>query len=212
MTQENIEKTIGELSGRLEPVRPLPHPVVRAFAWFLCALLYFGAAISFIGIRGDIAAKMGQAAYVNELGFSLMLAVSAVLCSGWLAVPDMRGQKWMLAVPFSFCAAAIVWFATVFALETVEMPHPHWHKCVTDSLLMGGLPVFSLLLLVRRGNTTHPRLSALMNILAVGALGWAGLRITCASDAVGHIMSFHFLPFLVVGIVLSLFARKLYAW
>lgn len=142
-----------------------------------------------------------------------MLAISAVLASSWLCVPDMRGQKWLLSVPVTLLSVFSFWYVLLLAQGTGTYEfRPGFGACTGDGILFGSLPVLALIFLTRKGATTRPYWMGFMNTLSVGALGLTMLRFTCGGDAPLHIAFYHFLPFIVLGILLGMLARRIYDW
>jgi len=136
-----------------------------------------------------------------------------MIAVAWLAVPDMRGQGWIAALPLTLAAVLCAWLLTRVHSEGLHMPpHLKWIHCAGDGILMGFIPAAALVFLAKRGATARPYLEALLSALAVAAFGWAGLRITCVADAVGHALVYHFMPFAAAGAVMGALARRLYRW
>lgn len=213
----NINKTtslIEELEGAPPASTPLAHPVHRVLPWVGFVLLYMGSVAFFVtGFRDDLEIKLQDTLFLFETGLTLMLAISALLASAWLCVPDMRGQKWILSVPLTFLSVFAFWY-TVLLIQGTEAYEfrPGFGACTGDGILFGSLPVLALIFLTRKGATTRPYLMGFMNTLAVGALGLTMLRFTCGGDAALHIAFYHFLPFIVLGILLGMLARRIYHW
>lgn len=209
---QSTERLIASLSDDLSEVTVMHHPIRRFALWVVLAVLYSLATILFLEIRPDFSNKLHDPEYVFELTHIFMLSVSAALCSSWLCVPDMRGQKWMLAVPITLFVTFTLQIMLRTIMETHEVPYIHLHHCMTDSIIFGVIPAFILLFLSIKGKTTHPYSMSSMNALAVGSLGYLGLRIVCMSDNIGHLYTFHLLPYLLFGIVMSMVGRRLYRW
>ncbi len=213
MANDNITSLIDDLSSGLQPVRPLHHPVVRILPWIVLAVAYVTGLSHFLGLRFDLIEKMGHSAFLFEMGLVFSIAVTAAFATGWLAIPDMREQKGVLAIPTALFSVFIFWLVVQTYVEGLHMPATiNWNHCVEDALLMGAFPVAALVFFSRRGATTRPGWMAFMSILAVGALGWIGLRFICAVDVVGHTGLYHFIPFVFVGGLLGALARKVYRW
>lgn len=212
MNDERIGALIDDLGNGLVPVRPLRHPALRVLPVFILAAAWIAGAVLYIGIRHDVSARLADGTYLFELLLSLGIAVTAMLAVAWLAVPDMRGQGWVAALPLTLAAVLFVWMLTRMHSEGVHIPHIEWSHCITDGILTGFIPAAALVGLARRGATVRPYLETLMSILAVGAMGWAALRITCAADDIGHCFLYHFLPFVAAGAVMGALARRLYRW
>ena len=209
-----LDNLVNELGERLEPVKPLSHPVLRLLPFFAGVLAYVGAVVAVLGVRGDIAAKLHEGAFLFESGLVLSLSVVAAMAASWLTIPDLRGQKWLLAVPFSLFAVFMFWIGAAAYDEGTHIPDDlYWHSCVTKDLLVGILPAVVMVFFSRAGGTTtHPLLSAAMNILFVGGAGWLALRVVCPNDTIAHTFFYHFMPFIFIGAVLGMLARRLYRW
>lgn len=209
---ENTTNLIDSLASDLQQVQVVGHPLKQVLPWFVLAVLYVTFAVAVLGARADIAERMFQSVYLFEIGLVLAMSVSAAFCSIWLCIPDMRGQRWMLALPVSFFGALLVWLGLRFGLDFSHMPHLEWHQCINEALVFGVIPVISLSYLTSRGKTTQPNVLSFMNALAIGGLGYIGLRITCPSEDIAHILLFHFLPYVFIGLGVWASGRKIYRW
>lgn len=209
---KNTKDLIQSLSDELIPVRCMKHPFLRVLPWFIFAGVYVAASIVYLGMRGDMFEKLADPYFVFEMVMMFALSISAALASVWLCVPDMRGQKWMLAVPLTLFSGFIVWTALRFNMERYSMPDVHWHKCMTEAIIFGLIPGIAMSVLSMRGKTTRPFTLAFMNALSIGGLGYIGLRITCGSENIGHISFYHIFPYMVFGIIISMIGRYIYRW
>jgi hypothetical protein len=213
VSTERVESLIDRLSSELEPVKPSLNPLLITFPWLALSVLYFITAVSFIGIRFNLAEKVSDLNFLFEIGLMLGLSVSAAIGSAFLTIPDMRGKKWILAIPLVLVSVFLFWIAVQLYIEGASnFKYFHLHPCIKEGLSLVVLPVFALVLLTRKGATTRPNVMSFMNTLAVGSLGWVALRFTCANDTIGHLFMFHFTPFVIVGVLLAMLARRLYRW
>ncbi|MGH1404891.1 MAG: NrsF family protein [Alphaproteobacteria bacterium] len=210
--EHDIDTLVDTLSNELSAVEPMPHPLMRVLPWFCGAVLYITFAILVLGFRPDFFDKVIQISYMAELTLLVFISMSAAFCSLWLTVPDMRGAKWMLYIPVVAFSAFLVWHGIRMGMEEYVIPHMRFHPCHIEAFIFGVLPAIALLFLSSKGNTTHPILLSFMNILAVGSLGYTGLRITCVSDDIGHLFADHFLPYILLGIVVTFVGRRIYRW
>lgn len=208
----NTKDLIHSLTSDLEEVKCMAHPFKRTMMWLVFASAYM-AFISFsIGIRWDFSEKLYDISFALEIFVVGAMSISAALCSLWLCVPDMRGQKLLLAVPSGLFAVFMVWLFTKVILSVDHMPILEWHHCAQNAFVLGVLPVVSLLLLMGKGRTTHPKFMSFMNSLAVSGLGYIALRITCSAEDMGHIFVFHFMPYLLISFLIALLGRRIYRW
>lgn len=212
MEGQGADRLIENLTAELLPVRPLRHPLVRSLPFVVLALLYTSGVVWHLGLRPDLVHKFKDTVFLFETGLAGFIALSAALASVWTCVPDMRGQKWVLALPLVSVGVFLFWTGLRAWTEGASIPTPHWDHCFEDALLLGALPAAFVIVLSRKGATTCPRTTAGMNILSTAALGYVGLRFTCMLDTVGHTALYHLLPFLVLGGILGLTARRLYRW
>jgi len=208
----NAETLIDNLCNGLRPCKRLPHPFLRALSGAILALAYVAGVVNYLGIRPDLAQKFQDTAFLFEIGTMGAVSLSAVLAASWLCVPDMRGVKWLVAVPLTLFGVFLFWCGIRAHVDGFAMPAMHWDHCFNDGLLMGFVPAAAVIFMSRRGATTRPFLMALVAVLSVGALGYVGLRFTCMMDTVGHAGVYHLLPFTVFGVLTGAGARVLFKW
>lgn len=210
---KKTENLIEELSGKLEPVKPLAHPLWRMLPLIIVSLLYLTAIIIMLGPRKDWALMMfGDLSFAFEFTLSMSIFISSALALGWLSIPDMRGQTWIKAVPITLLSVFAVWASLRLAHEGMDGFHLHVGHCTLDGLFMILLPVIILVLSQRKGASTQPGWSGFMTILSFSALGWAGLRFTCGADNFAHAFVMHFIPFLATGILIGLLTKRIFRW
>lgn len=210
--EQGIDNLIDSLSDDLKPVNKLAHPALRVLPWVLIALVYMAGVLHFLGIRMDISEKLGETLFLYEMLLTLGIGLTSAYAAGWLSVPDMGERPWLLAIPTALFAAFATLIGCTIICNGLDTPKIDWHHCFSDTLLMGFIPMVLLLILVRKGATTKPYWMSFMCVLSSGSLAWAAIRMSCMSDRIGHNMIFHFLPFIVLALVFSALARKIYRW
>ncbi len=203
---------IDDLTSELEPVKTLKHPIKRALPWFIFAILYVLSGIFLLGVRGDFISKLNDSTYIFEMSLVLVMSVSATMCSLWMCIPDMRGQKWLVATSLTLILVVLAWIITQAVMNIDHTPFGYWSHCFSDAVFFGLLPAASIVFMSMKGRTIQPYLMILMNVIAVSGLGYIGLRITCASDDIGHICVFHILPYIALGAVIGAIGRRFYRW
>lgn len=212
MSEEKLDKLIDGLCDCHTVVKPMVHPLKRILPFLVFAVIYLGGLVYFAGIRHDITDKFTDPAFLIENTLMIFVLTTAAICSSFLCVPDMRGQKWMIAMPLTALGIFTVWSIIRAWSEGLYMPHLHFDHCMGEGLFMASVPLTTVVFMVRRGATTHPYLSALMSVLYAGGLAYVGLRLTCSMDTVGHATVSHLIPYLFVGTAFGLGARRLYKW
>ncbi len=212
MSEPSVDDMINSLTDELEPVKPMAHPMARALPWMIGAAVYAWFVVHHIGLRPDSLEKLSDLHFLFENMLVGLVGISAALCACWLCVPDMRGQKWIIAVPFSFLAVFFLWGGLRSLIEGVHMETAHFGHCMGDGFWIAIVPAAIMVFLSTGGATTRPFLSAFMASLSVASFGYIGLHFTCMMDTVGHAMVYHLIPFVLLGMALGLIARRLYRW
>lgn len=213
MSERSMDTLIDDLAGQIAPVKPLAHPFLRALPWMAATALYTVAAVYVLGLRREFLDLLSDHVLMYEVIVMLGVSFSAALAASWMCVPDMRGQRWLAAVPLTLLGSFLVWSVLRGYAEGASLQQiTHMTHCAIDGTIMATLPAAFIMFLSRRGKTTRPFMMAAMNGLAVGGMGYIGLRFTCINDTVGHSCVFHIVPFVVFGLILGALARRLYRW
>lgn len=208
----DINNLIEDLTKELEPVKPQAHPMLRVLPWFVIAPLYVFVIVQIIGPRPDLSMMLADLNFLMEVVLMAGLAVSGGIASYFLSIPDMRGQKWLLGVPFTILGIFMLWCFLRGAVEGPAIPQLHWDPCIHEGIFMALVPMAVLMFMLRKGATTKPVFMTSMNIMAVGALASIGLRMTCIIDTVGHIVMYKVMPFALIGLMIGVFARRIFKW
>ncbi len=209
---QKTDDLINSLSNDLSDIKLMAHPMKRVVPWFIIAIIYLGGVVSVFDVRSDSAVFFTNANSLFELTLVACMSASAAVCAAWLCIPDMRGQKWMIGVPTCLFVMLALWLGLKVAYEPHNFSGFNFHKCITEGIIFGLIPAIFLILLTVKGKTTRPVWLAFMNAASIGGVGYIGLRITCASNDVGHVLSYHVLPYIVFGVIISLIARRIYRW
>jgi len=211
---ENQNNLINNLCDDLKPQKSY-----CSFTFWMggivAAILYITAVIAILGLRYDFIDQLGNAAFITELLAVITLFLLASYSASLLNCPDGK-QRPVIKFITVFIAVAFISYILLKAILGANSLF-HWpdlwsHHCSHNSLIIDLIPFVALIILTARGCTTRPYWSIAMNILAVSALGWGTMRITCPMDTIGHSMITHFLPFAIIGIIIGFFAKKLFRW
>lgn len=211
-----IESLIADLGQDLKPVKPMRHPLVHMLPILVLVPLYVLVAAYVMGLRGDAQNFLrDNQIFRLEAFFALAAYMSAIFAVGWLSVPDMRGQKWIVFLPWAFLAGFVCVMIYRAVTENGDIPHldHFWSRCLIDACIFGFIPAAGIAWWVRKGGApTHIGLLATTVMLCVSSLGWVGLRFTCSVDNVGHSYFVHFMPFVISGIVFITLAKRIFRW
>lgn len=213
MSTEKIDALIDSLSEDLKETKPMKHPLARMFPLLLVSFTYAVAVVVMLGLRDDwMNIMFDDILFTFEFVLSLCIFVSAGLTLGWTAIPDMGGKRWLPAIPITLTGVFMFWAALRLLFAEEGALYFHLNHCSLDGVFMLILPVAVLTFFSRQGATTCPLLMAGLTVLSFSGLAWAGLRMTCGADNFSHAFLMHFVPFLALGIVFGVFARKIFRW
>lgn len=206
------ENIIEKLCQDLEPAQKCRNPVYCAMTWFFMGLFSVLIVGSLMSFRHDLAVKISEPVFMIEMVLILSLSFSAALASAFLRVPDGGEHKIVLVLTYILFAIVAVFVGRELFLHDAIWPSLTLSQCMLDAVLTGVFPVVFMMLMMRGQKTTRPVLCGFLNALAAGAIGYFGLRLTCGSDAASHVCFYHIIPFVLLGIVIGVLARRLYRW
>ena len=210
--EKNTDSLISNLCSDLKPCHKMRHPLLRIGPWLFFAFLYVLVTVGVQGYRFDLSERLVDSNYVFEIFLVTLMSVSAACSAVWLCIPDMRGQRWILSIPITLFSCFVFLTLSRMVLGGFEIPVWEWCFCYESAVLYGVLPAFAIVFLSKKGKTTHPYLLAFMVSVAVGGLGYLGLRLVCPSEDIGHLVIKHVLPYFLFGVVAALIGRHIYRW
>ncbi len=213
MSEEDINKTIDNLCCGLKPCNRLRNPLWRSLLWIVIVISYVISVALFVAPQMDNIERLSHHHFLYEIILSFATGITASIVTFMLSVPDSRGKEWLYSIPATLFCVHMVWMLVRFGVEGFGVVPSDWFgHCWIDMILMAGVPATLVLVLIKRGATVQPRLLALNAVLAVASFGWIGMRLICPFETIGKAYFVNFLPFLAVGIVVGLAAKKLFRW
>jgi hypothetical protein len=163
------EQLIDTLAEKLQPVRPLRKPLLRALLWSAFASLVIALVAMIGGSRADLAHAMTEATFLFPLIGSWLTGLTAAVAAFHVSLPD-RSRRW-LWLPV---APVLLWgtgFAYTCLVNPSDIPGslallPESACLMTILATSAGLIVV-LLPMLRRVKTLRPGLTAWLGCLAV---------------------------------------------
>lgn len=215
MNKENqkTDDLINQLCGDLEAAKPRS-PYRNISIWLLLSVGYIVSVMLYLGVKVDLADYFTRAPFIFEMGMAVAILISAAFASSWLSFPDGLQRDWMKTIAVTLFASFLLWVVASGIEEGgFNFSSSFFMKTCSRGLFVEAIPFVVLILVTIRGNTTQPYWSMAMNVMAVSALGWIGLRVTCPmyeSMTFGFIH--YMLPFAILGVGFGFFARKIFKW
>lgn len=212
---ENTDDLINKLCGDLEATSPRS-PYRRISIWLILSVAYIIGVILYSGVAIDLSGYIIKASFIFEMTMVVCILITAALASSWLSFPDGLQRDWMKIIATTLFSSFLIWIIANGIEEGFKegrnMSFAFIGSC-SKGLAVEFIPFIALIYLSARGHTTQPYWSMTMNIMAVSALGWIGLRLTCAMyDSMTYGFIHYLLPFAILGAGVGFFSRKLFKW
>ncbi len=211
------DRLIHQLAGDTAPVRPLPAPWRRVAVWLAIALPYVTAVTlaHSTSMPLDLSGMLADRQFIVEELAALATAITAVFAAFCSTVPGT--DRRILLAPllplgiwlFSLGNGCINdWIRSGPAGLSLRAD---W-TCLPPAALIGLVPVFAIVIMLRRGAPLYPRITLALAALAVAALGNFGMRIFHAGDASIVLLIWHFGTVVVLSLVAAWIGRRVLNW
>lgn len=201
------------LSEQAAAVKPAPKPAAVLAGWMVGCLGYIAVLLFFMGLRGDLSAKLESPLYLIELGLLCAIMLSTAFSAIALSVPDMY-QSQVMARGFIVPLVLFTAFLGISLLE--EMPYaqtlPHGLECLACITLLSLLPAAWITAYLCRQASTHYRQAGMAALLTAASIGCLVLRLSEANDSFLHLALWHYLPLAGFGIAGLWVGKKFLKW
>ena len=209
------QQFIRRLVAQVTPVRPLPHPWIRAATWCGMSLTVLGLIV--LGMprsAGSMWTHLDQRLMLEQLA-ALATGVTAAAAAFATTVPGYR--RWIVLFPLVPLA---VWLGDLaqwciqddFASGSSEWSFvAHW-GCLPATMLVGAFPAALMVMMLRRGAPLMPRLTTVLAAVAASGLGNFGVRFVHAADASVVVLAWHFGAVFVLSVLSASAGRSLFNW
>jgi hypothetical protein len=210
---DNIEQLVASLSKEASVVKPAPHPFMLSLPWTVAAAIYISLSLVLSGLRPDWQASLHNPWFAAEIAALLGLFVVTALSAALLAFPDLH-QKRLLA--FAPVVPAVVFLIVIFLAWRADVPPAplpvHSFECTFSITLMTLLPAVWSFYSMRKFASTHYRLAGSVALLSAFSVGALWLRLHEVNDSILHVVEWHYLPMLAIGLLGLWLGKKLLKW
>jgi hypothetical protein len=210
----DTDALIAQLSDRLEPVRPLRKPWLRAALWSVFATVVIAAMAILFGTRADILHALGEAKFVLAVGGAWLSGLTAAFAAFEVSLPD-RSPRWLwLPLP-----PVLVW-SSGFAYGCLAnwIPIPDGADiasgsvdCLATILLTSAGLLIVLLPMLRKVKTLRPRLTAWLGCLAVAGFADTAHLLIDTEQASLLALTINLVPALVLVLAAGFAGRRVVA-
>ena len=215
MMPNDTQQLIRRLAESAEPVRPLPRPWIRAAAWLGVSLPFLGLIILVMSPPGGPFWGLSDRRLVVEQVAALATGLTAAAAAFATIVPGYSRKIVMVPlVPLALWLGAL---GQGCIRDWIESGSHNWSVmehwfCLPATILVGALPGFTMVMMLRRGAPLTPRLTTALGALAVGGLGNFGVRFVHAFDASVIVLAWHFGAVFVLSALAASSGRHLLNW
>jgi len=185
---------ITEIAAGSEPIPRLPPPWVRAAMWLALAMPVMVVVMAFHGLEVDLVTALGDNRFVIEQIATVATALGAAVAAFHSTIPGRdRRWYWLISIPLA------VWLATVGAgcVSDWRAMGPAGLRlyldtgCLLPMVLIGFVPVVTMVAMLRRGAPLSPRLTLILGALATAGLVNFALRIFHIGDVSVMVLVWH---------------------
>ncbi len=210
---ESIEDLIESLAGDAEPVRPARNPFLTWLKWTGMAAAYVFFALLISGHRNDLAERLHSPIFIAEMASLVFMVCSAALSASLLSFPDLYQRGRIVYLPLLSAACFAVVMMVAWRLDNPPSPLPvHSYQCTLSIALLSLLPMFSIFRSLRKNASTHAGWAGVNAVLYAFGTGAIWLRLEEATNSIAHVLEWHYLPMLLVGIIGLWLGKKLLKW
>lgn len=210
----DTSKLIDSLSEGLGDKVSVYNPLTWGVATIVFSAAYMAImAYALFYVRPDALEKLATADFFFDVVSMSVVGTSAILAAFYSSVPGQRSKKWLISVPVTSLLLFLIWSIGQGMEKGFYLEPLHIDGCYGKEIVFLFLPVlFSTFVVFSKGNTTQPIQMASLLTLGLNAFAYVTLRFACSMDTIGHALVTHAIPMVILGIVMSLIARRVFYW
>ncbi|MDP1636382.1 MAG: DUF1109 domain-containing protein [Gallionellaceae bacterium] len=210
---DDIEKLVETLSKDAQPVRPAPHPYKLSLQWTAAAALYLLVTLALTGLRPDWRASFVEPWFIAEIVALFALFIVTALSTALLAFPDLHQKRLLAFAPVVPATLLLAILFLAWRADSPPAPLPeHSIECTCSILLTMLLPALWTFYSLRRYASTHYRLAGSIALLSAFSVGALWLRLHEVNDSIAHVVEWHYLPMLGVGLIGLWLGHRFLKW
>jgi len=198
----NIEELIDKLAQDTAMVKPAPHPYKLSLEWIAVAVCYLAVALTISGIRSDLMVKLHETWFAAEIAALVAIFVTTGLSAALLSFPDLHQMRRITFAPIAtFGLFVLVMFFAWHADNPPSRPPMHSVECTLSITLLAILPAAWIFHVMRKFASTHQYWAGSIALLSSFSIGALWLRLYEHTDSIRHVIEWHYLPMIAVGVV-----------
>jgi hypothetical protein len=209
----NLDELVESLAQDASAVKPSPHPLMMSLTWMAVAMAYLVASLWISGLRPDLTQKLDEPWFVAEMVSLALIFIATSLSAAVLAFPDLHQKNKTALAPAGLFILfmAILFFAWRADAPPASLP-VHSFECTLSITLFSLLPAAWTFLSMRKFASTHCRWAGSIALLFAFSVGALWLRLHELNDSIIHVIQWHYLPMLGIGLAGWWLGRRLLKW
>lgn len=210
---ENIDELISKLARDTAGVRRVSHPFALSAEWLIVAVFYIAATVMFTGVRQDLLPRLHETLFAAEIAALVLILITTSLSAALLSYPDLhQKRRYALAPAVSFALfVAVMFFA--WRADSPPAPFPvHSFECTLSITLFSLLPAAWTLYVMRKFASTHANWAGAIALLFAFSTGALWLRLYEQTDSIMHVVEWHYLPMIAIGLIGMRLGRIVLKW
>lgn len=210
---DNVEELVASLAADAAPVKLAPHPLLLSLAWVAGATVYLTASLWISGLRPDLMHALHGTWFVAEMAALALLFVATSLGAAVLAFPDLHQMRKTAVAPAGLFALLVAILFLAWRADVPPAPLPvHSFECTLSITLFSLLPAAWTFFSMRKFASTHYRWAGSVALLSAFSVGALWLRLHELNDSIIHVVEWHYLPMLLIGLAGWWLGRALLKW
>ncbi|MBI1174322.1 MAG: DUF1109 family protein [Sideroxydans sp.] len=210
---KNLEQLVESLAAEAATVTPAPHPFMLGLKWVAAAALYIVASLAISGLRPDLAHALHNPWFIAELVALLLVFIATAFSAALLAFPDLHQKRALAFSPVVLFALFVVLMGLAWHADSPPAPLPvHSWQCTLTIMLMSMLPAVWTFYAMRKFASTHYHWAGSIALLSAFSVGALWMRLHEVNDSIVHVVEWHYLPMLAVGLTGLWLGKKLLRW
>lgn len=210
---DNIEQLVASLSKEAQAVKPAPRPWLLSMKWIAMAAAYLLIALLITGLRPDWSQQLHRPLFLIEVALLFGILISTAFSAAILAFPDLHQQRRAAFAPVIVFALFVLTMLFAWLADTPPSPLPvHSFECTLSILMFSLLPSAGIFYAMRQFASTHLRLSGLAAVLFAFSTGALWLRLHEQTNSVIHLIEWHYLPMLAIGLAGLWLGKVILKW
>jgi len=208
-----IDNLIDSLIADAVELKPAPHPFTLSLQWLGVAAIYLALSFALFGQRPDLAAQFHQPWFTAEIAALLCILVATSLSAALLVFPDLHQQRGFAFAPLAAFVLLIVVLFFAWQADTPPALLPvHSFECTISIALFSLLPAGGMFFVMHHFASTHYRWAGSVALLFAFSVGALWLRLFEVNNSIVHVIEWHYLPMLAIGVTGMWLGKKILKW